>query len=245
MLALLKKELQSFFSSLTAYLVLIIFLLVNGLFLWVFSGDTNMNIFDSNYASLDGLFFLAPWIFLFLVPAITMRMFADEVRTGTFELLLTHPLTDIQIVLGKYLATLILVLFSILPTLLYFLTVYLLGNPIGDIDTGATWGAYIGLFFLAAIYGAIGVFVSSLSENQIVAFLFTLMLCFIFYIGFDFIGSVGIFKQFESVIIYFGISEHYNSISRGVVDARDLIYYLSVSGLFLYFTKLSIEKRRK
>lgn len=243
MIALLKKELQSFFSSLTAYLVLIIFLITNGLFLWVFSND--LNIFDSNYAGIDGLFFLAPWVFLFLVPAITMRLFSEEFKSGTFELLITHPITDFEIVMAKFLSAIVLVLFSLLPTLLYFITVYLLGNPLGNIDTGATIGAYIGLFFLAAIYSSIGVFVSSFTESQIVSFLVTVILCFLSFSGFEYIGSLSLFKQVQSFVLNIGINEHYTSISRGVIDARDIVYYISVSGLFVYFTIVSISKRRK
>jgi ABC-2 type transport system permease protein len=193
MFTLLKKEVNNFFSSITGYIVIIVFFVVNSLFIWVFPG--NNNILDGGYATLDSLFAIAPWIFLFLVPAITMRMFADEKRSGTIELLLTRPLSDFQIIFAKYLAALILVLFTLLPTLIYFYSVYQLGNPVGNIDTGGTWGSYIGLFFLAAIYVAIGILSSSFTDNQIVAFIIGILFCFIAYIGFDFISGLKFFKS--------------------------------------------------
>lgn len=246
MFALLKKEINSFFSSLTGYIVISVFLLTNGLFLWVFTGDnTSMNIFDGGYSTLDPLFTIAPWVFLFLIPAITMRLFSEESRTGTMELLLTHPLTDFQIVIAKYISGLFLIFLSLLPTLSYFFTVYALGNPVGNIDTGGTWGSYIGLFFLASIYAAIGLFASSLTDNQIVSFIIAMLLCFFFYIGFEYISSMAVFESIESIVLRLGINEHYRSISRGVLDTRDLLYYISTSGLFIYFAQLSISKRRK
>ena len=187
MYSLFKKEIKTFLGSLIGYLAVLVFLLVTGLFLWIFPG--NYNIPDNNYATLQGLFTLAPWLYLFLVPAITMRMFADEKRSGTIEILLTRPLADFQLVMAKFLAGLVLVVFSLLPTLLYFLSVYLLGNPVGSIDTGATWGSFMGLFFLATIYVAIGIFASSLTDNQIVSFIFGMSLSFIFYLGFEFVAS--------------------------------------------------------
>ena len=190
MFSLFKKEIKIFLGSLIGYLAVAVFLLVTGLFLWVFPGT--YNIPESGYATLDGLFSLAPWLYLFLVPAITMRFFADEKRSGTIEILLTHPVSDFKLVLAKFYAGLVLVIFSLLPTLLYFLSVYLLGNPVGSIDVGATWGSFIGLFFLAAIYVAIGVFASATTDNQIVSFIFAMLLSFIFYLGFEFIASSGI-----------------------------------------------------
>ncbi|MDK2979139.1 MAG: gliding motility-associated transport system permease protein [Bacteroidales bacterium] len=242
MFTLLKKEVNNFFSSITGYIVIIVFLVVNSLFIWVFPG--NNNILDGGYATLDSLFAIAPWIFLFLVPAVTMRMFADEKRSGTIELLLTRPLSDFQIIFAKYLAALILVLFSLLPTLIYFYSVYQLGNPVGNIDTGGTWGSYIGLFFLAAIYVAIGILSSSFTDNQIVAFIIGMLLCFIAYIGFDFISELSFFKSFEALIINLGINEHYKSMSRGVIDSRDIIYFVSVIAFFLLITKTILQSRK-
>jgi len=240
MLVIFKKELSTFFSSLIGYLVLIVFLLATGLFLFVF--DSEFNILNSGYANLDGLFILAPWVFLFLIPAIAMRFFSEESKSGTLELLLTMPVSDLSIVLGKFLAGLALLFFALLPTVVYFITVYALRSPVGNIDLGATIGAYIGLFLLGGIYLAIGTCISSLTENQIIAFILTASICFVFYIGFDFVADM--FTKF-SFITNLGINQHYNSISRGVLDSRDLIYFLGTIALFLYCTTLSLAKKRK
>ena len=200
------------------------------------------NIPDNGYATLDGLFLLAPWVYLFLVPAITMRSFADEKRAGTIEILLTHPVTDFQLVLAKFLAGLTLVAFSLLPTLLYFLSVYLLGNPVGSIDVGATWGSFIGLFFLAVIYVAIGVFASSLTDNQIVSFIMAMGLSFVFYLGLDFVASSGVPYILEQILSWFSINNHYLSISRGVVDLSDMVYFTGMALFFLYITGILLRK---
>jgi ABC-2 type transport system permease protein len=240
MIVLLKKELRSFFSSATGYIVIGIFLLFTGLFLWVFPGQ--YNIPESGYAQLDGLFELAPWLFLFLVPAVTMRMFAEEKRNGTIELLYTKPLTGLEIVLGKYLAAVVLVLLALLPTLIYFGSVYYLAEPFGNVDTGAFWGSFIGLFFLAAIYVAIGVFCSSISNNQIVSFITAVIMCFFIYSGFDLIGSLFSSGKTITFISSIGINAHYESMSRGVIDSRDVVYFLSVRALFIFGTKLTIKQ---
>jgi ABC-2 type transport system permease protein len=242
MYSLLKKEITSFFGSLTGYVVVFVFLLATSLFLWVFPG--NFNIPDSGYASLDGLFGLAPWVYLFLVPAVTMRLFAEEMRLGTMEVLLTRPLSVWQIVLAKYLAGLLLVVISLLPTFLYFYSVYMLGNPIGCIDMGGTWGAYIGLFFLAAIYVAIGLFASALTDNPVFAFLLAMALSFLMYLGFDFVGSMQFSSAIQQFLINIGINEHYQSVSRGVVDSRDVVYFLVVIALFIFLTSRIIHFRR-
>jgi ABC-2 type transport system permease protein len=242
MFSLLKKEVTSFFGSLTGYVVIFVFLLATGLFLWVFPG--NYNIPEGGYASLDGLFSLAPWVYLFLVPAITMRLFAEEKRLGTMEVLLTRPLSVFKIVLAKYFAGLLLVIISLLPTLLYFYSVYALGNPVGSIDTGGTWGAYIGLFFLAAIYVAIGLLASALTDNQIFSFILAMGLSFLVYLGFDLVGAMQLPSSIQQTIISFGINEHYNSISRGVVDSRDIIYFLATILLFLFVTSRIIHFHR-
>ncbi len=239
MFSLLKKEITSFFGSLTGYVVVFVFLLATSLFLWVFPG--NYNILEGGYASLDGLFSLAPWVYLFLVPAVTMRLFAEEKRLGTMEVLLTRPLSVFRIVLAKYLAGLLLVTISLLPTLVYFFSVYSLGNPVGSIDTGGTWGAFIGLFFLAAIYVAIGLFASALTDNQIFSFILAIGLSFLAYLGFDLVGSMQLPSAIQQLIIGFGINEHYNSISRGVVDSRDLVYFLTTIFLFLFLTSRIIH----
>jgi len=242
MYTLFKKEISGFFSSLTGYIVIIVFLIINGLFIWIFPGVNN--VLDSGYASLDSLFSIAPWVFLFLAPAVTMRMFSDEKKTGTIELLLTRPLSDFQILFAKFLAALSLVLFSLLPTLIYFYTVYKLGNPIGNIDTGGTWGSYIGLFFLAAIYVSIGVLSSAITDNQIIAFITGMLLCFVAYIGFDYISEIGALKTVDGFIINLGINEHYKSMSRGVIDSRDIIYFTSVIAFFLLITKTKLQSRK-
>lgn len=242
MLTLYFKELKSFFSTLIGYLVISLFLIANGLFLWVFPGQ--YNLLENGYASLAPMFYFAPWIFLFLIPAISMRMFADEKNSGTIELLLTKPISDYQIILAKYFAGLSLVLFSLLPTLIYYYSVWFLSNPIGNIDVGAFWGSFIGLFFLSAVYVAIGIFASTLTKNQIVAFIIAVALSYFLYIGFDSIGFLSWFKGMENLIIGLGIAEHYRSVSRGVVDSRDLLYFLSVIIVFIALTKLKLESRK-
>jgi len=211
MRVLLLKEIRGFFSSLTGYIVIIVFLLLNSLFMWVFPGD--LNVLDSGYASLDTFFTMAPWIFLFLVPAITMRSFAEEKRSGTLEFLLTKPLTDLQIIVSKFLGGLILVFLSLLPCCIYFWSVSHLGNPPGNLDTGGICGAFIGLFFLAAIYVSIGVFTSALTDNQIVSFIISVLLSFIIYVGFDYLAAIPVLQSYDTYIINLGISEHYKSIS--------------------------------
>ncbi len=242
MLSLFRKEIGIFFSSITGYLVIVVFLLANSLFLWVFPG--NFNIIDSGYASLEPLFIISPWIFLFLVSAVTMRMIAEEKRMGTLELLITRPLKEMQIISAKYFAAVLLVLLSLIPTLVFFLSVYLLGNPVGNIDTGGTLGSFIGLFFLAAIYAAIGIFSSSITDNQIVAFIVSVILSLFFYIGFDMLASLPFFTFKEGFVASLGINEHYKSISRGVLDSRDIIYFAGVVVIFLMLTKLSLQSRK-
>ncbi len=241
MLSLLKKEIQSFLGSLIGYIVIIVFLTIVGLVLWVFPGD--LNILNGEYASLGALFNLAPWVFMFLIPAVTMRLFAEENRTGTIEQLLTKPLTDLQIITAKYLAGFVLVLFSVLPTLVYFLSLYYLGSPQGNIDQGGMWGSYLGLLFLAAGFVAIGLFSSSLSDNQVISFIIAVFLSFICFIGFDFIGSLGFLGSIDLLIIKLGINEHYTSMSRGVIDSRDALYFFSLIGLFFMLTKLKLASR--
>lgn len=242
MYSLFKKEISSFVSSLMGITVIVVFLLITGLFLWVFQSD--FNIMGYGYANLDSLFILAPFVFLFLIPAITMRGFAEENRTGTIEILMTKPLSDLQIVLAKYFAGVVLVLLSLLPTLVYYYSVYRLGLPTGNIDSGSVWGSYIGLFLLGAAFVAIGVFCSSLTNNQIFSFLLAVTLCGFGYIGFEFIYSLSLFGSIDLFIKQLGMSAHYSSLSRGVVDTRDVLYFLSVIVLFLSMTKLKISSRK-
>lgn len=233
MLPILHKEIQSFFSSTIGYLVIGIFLIACGLFLFVFPGE--FNILDSGFADIKPFFNLAPWIFIFLIPAITMKSFAEEKQQGTMELLLTRPIGIISLILGKYFGALLLAVLAILPSIFYVYTIHQLGNPIGNYDLGATLGSYLGLIFLAACYTAIGIFSSVLTGNQIVAFIVAVFLCFLSYFAFE--GLSGYNYGLE----YLGISYHYQSISRGVVDSRDLIYFLSFIFLFLKLTEVRLK----
>jgi ABC-2 type transport system permease protein len=242
-IALLRKEISGFFSSLTGYLVIIVFLLATGLLLWIFPGS-GFNIVESRYAAMDPLFIMAPWVFLFLIPAVTMRMFAEEHRSGTIEMLLTQPLSDLQIVFSKYMAAVLLVLFSLIPTLVYVISVWLLADPQGNIDAAGIVGSYIGLFFLCCGFVAIGIFSSAATNNQIVAFILSLILCFFFYSGFEFIASFAGSAGVNRVLSHLGISTHYSSMSRGVIDSRDVIYFLSLSALFIFLTRFLLEKRK-
>ncbi|MCF1422782.1 gliding motility-associated ABC transporter substrate-binding protein GldG [Mangrovimonas futianensis] len=238
MFALFRKEINSFFASPIGYLVIAVFLLLNGLFLWLFKGE--FNVLDNGFADLSSFFLLAPWILLFLVPAVTMRCFSDEKKQGTLELLLTKPISHLQIVLGKYLGSFVLIILALIPTLLYIYTVYELGLPTGNLDMGSTLGSYFGLLFLVAAYTAIGVFSSTLSENQIVSFIIAVFLCFFFYIGFE---GVAEFSS-STLIEKFGMSYHFKSMGRGVLDTRDIVYFLFISLLFIALTTLKINNRR-
>jgi ABC-2 type transport system permease protein len=241
MWSILKKEVSGFLSSLIAYISMIVFLLVMGLFVWVFP-DTS--ILEYGFASLDSFFGVAPWIFLFLIPAITMRSFSEENKSGTIELLVTRPITELQIILGKYLAGFIIVLFTLLPTLLYYYTIYQLGATKGNVDSGAVIGSYIGLMFLAASLVSIGIFASSISDNQIVAFILAVFISFICYAGFDSFSKLDLFGRIDNTIAQIGINDHYQSMSRGVVDSRDLIYFLGFIGFFILLTKTVLESRK-
>jgi len=238
MIALLRKEISVFFSSLTGYLAIIVFLAAISLFMWVFPG--NFNVIDNGYANIDTLFIIAPWVFMFLIPAVTMRSFSEEWRNGTIELLLTKPLTDWQIITAKFFAGLFIVIFSLLPTLTYYWSIKGLSLAPG-IDEGATWGSYFGLLFLAGGFVSIGIFASALSKNQIVAFISAVFLSFFFYVGFEQISDFFSIPGLDSVIIQLGINEHYVSMSRGVIDTRDLLYFLSLSSVFLYLTKIKLD----
>ncbi len=242
MYSIYKKEIGVFFSSLIGYMVIGVFLVYMSAMMW-FYPDTN--VLNYNYATLDQLFELSPLIFMFLIPAITMRSFAEENQSGTIELLITKPLKDWEIIVGKFLACLTLVLFALIPTLLYYFTVYSLGYPVGNIDTGATWGSYIGLFLLGAVFVSIGIFSSSITRNQIVSFILATFLCYIFYWAFEFISYIPSFVgRIDGIIQSLGIENHYVSMSRGLIDTRDLLYFFSVIGLFLFGTQISLESRK-
>lgn len=237
MKSILLREIKSFFGSPIGYLVITIFLLLNGLFLWVFEGD--FNIPNSGFADLSPFFTLAPWILIFLIPAVTMRSFSDEKKQGTIELLFTKPLSIWEIVNGKFFGAFLLIVIAILPTLIYVMVVSNLGNPEGNLDFGSTLGSYFGLLFLIASYTAIGIFTSTLSENQIVAFIISVLLCFVFYFGFDGISTYA--GSFDLVVSSLGMDYHFKSMGRGVLDTRDILYFVSITILFLSFTAFKLK----
>ena len=234
------KEFKSFFSDITGYIVIALFVLANSLFLWVLPGQ--WNVFDSGYASFDALFFLAPWLYLFLCPAVTMRFFSEEKAKGTIEVLLTKPISRFQIVTGKILAGWVLVIVALLPSVLWYLSVYLLAEPMGNVDSGAFWGSWMGLLFLAMVYVSVGTFGSSLTSNQVVAFIISVVISFLLFYGFELLGSL-----FSGETAYwlrqFGINEHYKSISRGVIDSRDLVYFIALTVGFIYLTTRQIKSK--
>lgn len=237
MKALLLREIKSFFGSPIGYLVIAIFLLLNGLFLWVFEGD--FNILNSGFADLSPFFTLSPWILIFLIPAVTMRSFSDEKKQGTIELLFTKPLSVWEIVNGKFFGAFLLIVMAILPTVIYVYVISYFGNPEGNIDMGSTLGSYFGLLFLIAGYTAIGIFTSTLSENQIVAFIISVFLCFVFYFGFESLSSLA--GGFSNVVASLGMDYHFKSMSRGVIDTRDVLYFVSIAILFLSLTVYKLK----
>jgi len=237
MKSIVVREIKSFFGSPIGYLVIAVFLIGNGLFLWVFEGE--YNILNSGFADLSPFFSLAPWILIFLIPAVTMRSFSDEKKQGTLELLLTKPLSIWQIVNGKFLGSMLLIVMAIVPTLIYVWVISSLGSPEGNIDMGSTMGSYFGLLFLIAGYSAIGIFTSTLSENQIVAFIVSVFLCFFFYFGFESVATI--VPSFQGLISSIGMQDHFKSMSRGVIDSRDVVYFASITVLFLSFTVYNIK----
>lgn len=239
-LTIFRTETARFVHSLVAYVALAVFLLGTGLFVWVFPG----NLLETGLADLQALFTFGPWLLLLLVPALTMRSFADEFRSGTFEWLATRPVTDWQVLLGKYLAVVALVLLALLPTLLYVVSIAALGNPPGSYDSGATWGAYLGLLLTGACFAAIGIWTSTLTDNQVVAFLMAAFACFVLWQGFGLASELVEFLAVNDVLLLLGIQAHYDSISRGVVDLRDLVYFGSVIGFFLFLSRLALAARK-
>lgn len=237
MKSIVLREIKSFFGSPIGYLVIAIFLLLNGLFLWVFEGE--YNILNSGFADLSPFFTISPWILIFLIPAVTMRSFSDEKKQGTIELLMTKPIAVWEIVGGKFFGAFLLIVMAIIPTFIYVYVIYGLGMPAGNMDMGSTLGSYFGLSFLIASYTAIGIFTSTLSENQIVAFILAVFLCFILYFGFQ--GMASLFKNFGDVIALFGMDFHYKSMSRGVIDTRDVMYFVSIAIVFLSLTVFKLK----
>ncbi len=242
MFVIFKKEISHFFSGATGYLSILLFLAINGLLLFIFPDN---NIFSNGYATLQPLFDIAPWVFLLLIPAITMRLFAEEWKGGTMEILLTVPLKEIQIIGGKFLSGIFLLLFALVPTFIYYLTIRSLAVHPSDVDTGAIAGSYIGLFLLGGIFTAIGTWCSSFNKSTVVAFLLSVFFCFMLYSGFDALSRIPVFNGGADYYLQLlGVQYHYQSISRGVIDLRDVVYFLSVIALFLFLTKLSLDKRK-
>lgn len=242
MYAIFIKEVKQFFSSLIGYLAIIVFLLLLGLITWVFP---DINVIDGGYATLDAFFFYAPLVMCMLIPAITMRSFAEEIKTGTFELIATRPVTDLQIILAKYFATLVLIFFSILPTFIYYFSLSKLSSPEGNIDSGGITGSYFGLFFIGSVFAAIGIFCSAVSSNEIVAFIAALFTSLILYMAFFYISHFDAFVgKYDYVVENFGLAAHYDSLSRGVIDSRDVLYFLSVIALFILLTRTALASRK-
>ncbi|GLB52448.1 gliding motility-associated ABC transporter permease subunit GldF [Neptunitalea chrysea] len=238
MYAILKKEINSFFASPIGYLVIGVFLTASSLFLWVFKGD--YNILDNGFADINGFFFLAPWLMLFLIPAITMKGFSEEKKQGMLEILFTKPISLPALVSAKFFAALLLTFIALVPTLIYVYTVYTLGQPVGNIDLGSILGSYLGLFFLICTYTAVGLFASTLSENQIVAFIIAICCSFLLLYGPELLS--GLNESNPLLISSFGLKAHYNNISRGVIDTRDIIYFISFTFFFLYLTTVKLKK---
>ncbi|GAB1445283.1 gliding motility-associated ABC transporter permease subunit GldF [Flammeovirgaceae bacterium] len=241
MIQIFAKEFNGFLNSLIAYIVIGVFLTGIGMLMWVFP---ETSILDYGYADMDTLFSLGPYVFIFLIPAITMRSFAEEKKIGTMEFLLTKPLSEWDIIIGKFLAGFALVLVAVIPTLIYYYSIYLLGEPTGNIDTPGVIGSYIGLVLLGGVFCSIGIFASSVSPNQIVSFVAAAFLCLIFYSGFDSFSSLVTQGTWAPQIKQLGILDHYDSMSRGLVDSRDLFYFLSVTGLMLLLTKTVLSSRQ-
>ncbi|HSZ72022.1 MAG TPA: gliding motility-associated ABC transporter permease subunit GldF [Cytophagaceae bacterium] len=241
MLTILKKEFFHFINSLIAYLVILVFLTFIGLYTWVFPESS---VLDYGFSELDSLFSFGPIAFLFLVPAITMRSFAEEKKDGTLELLLTQPITDWDLIIGKYLAGLLLVLFALLPTLIYYYSVYRLGNPVGNIDSAAVFSSYIGLLLVGAVFVAVGIFSSLLSTNQIVAFITSLLICYVLYDGVHRLALLSLWDNAGYTIDLFSLDYHYRALSKGVADARNIVYCLSIIVVMLSLSKLKLGSRQ-
>ena len=245
MRALYFKEIRSFLSSIIGYVFILIYLIASGLFHWVISGDINTNLLEGAEADLIPFFNLSPVIFLVLIPAITMRSIAEERRTGTIELLFTRPISDMKIILAKYFAGVTLLVIALVPTLIYFASMYFLGKPVGIIDVGATFTSYMGLILLGATFVAIGTFASTLTSSQIVAFILAMFLCWLFYNGFTLLGSYNLMGKFDSVIQYCGISFHYDGIKRGVIDTKNVTYFITIISLFIYAALTVVKSLKK
>lgn len=247
MRALYFKEIKSFLTSIIGYIFILIYLLASGLLHWVIPNNKYLyaNLLEGSESNLIPFFDISPFIFIILIPAITMRMIAEERRTGTIELLFTRPISDLKIILAKYFAGVTLVLFSLLPTLIYYISMHNLGSPVGIIDDGATITSYVGLLLLGSVFVAIGIFASALTNNQIVAFIIGVFLCFFFYSGLSLLGSFVLLGKIDSVIQYISLSYHYDSIMRGVIVTSDIIFFISIIGLFILAALTVVKSLKK
>jgi ABC-2 type transport system permease protein len=240
MISIFRKEVGTFFNGIIGYVVVGVFLLLSGLIIWVYP---NSNVLDYGYAELNVFFDFCPYVFLFLIPAVTMRMFAEEFRAGTIELLFTKPISIQNIILGKYFASLFIIILAIIPTVIYYFSIYYLGNPVGNIDSASVLGSYFGLIFLAAAYSSIGIFTSAITKNQVVSFILAAVLCYFFYDGIGQIASL--FRgTLEYYITYIGLNFHYASLGKGLIDSRNMLYLFSFSSFFLILTTIFLKRRR-
>ncbi len=238
---LYKKEINAYLNSLIAYIVIAVFLTGIGLLMWVFP---ETSILQYGYADMYTLFSLTPYVFMFLIPAITMRSFAEERKAGTMELLLTQPITDLNLILGKFLSAWTIVVFALLPTLIYYFSVYQLGSPVGNLDAAGIAGSYVGLLLLGGVFTSIGVFASSLTENQVIAFILAVFLSFLLYSGFNSLAALATLEEFSFLIRQLGILHHYDAMSRGLLDSRNMVYFLSVIVLMILLTQLKLASRK-
>jgi ABC-2 type transport system permease protein len=241
MLSIFKKEINQFLNSLLGYLVLVIFLVVSGLLFWVFPES---NVLNYGFAEMGGFFRLIPFVFIFLIPAITMRSFAEEKKSGTLEWILTKPVSEWQIILGKFLASWFLVFIALVPTLFYYLSLFILGSPVGNIDTAGVMGSYLGLLLLASVFSSIGIFGSSVTDNQLVAFVLAVFFCYFFYSGFGSLATINVWSAASPILEYASLEFHYQALGKGLIDFRDVFFLLSFSALMLFATRLTLSSRR-
>src|SRR5690606_13365861 len=240
MIQVLVKEFNSFLNSLIAYVVIGVFLTGIGLLMWVFP---ETSVLEYGYADMETLFTLGPYVFIFLIPAIAVRSFAEEARGGTLELLLTNPLTDWDIILGKFFACFLLVVLAVVPTVIYYFSVYALGNPVGNVDTPGVMGSYVGLLMLGAVFCAIGILASGLTTSQIVSFIMAAFFCFLLFAGLESLANVNVWSEQTLFIRGLGLLHHYDALSKGVIDSRNLIYFGSVIAFMLLLTRIVLGAR--
>ena len=241
MIAIYKKEISVFFSTIIGPLIIGLFLLINGLLLW--SDISQFNVLDNTYASMDMFFIISPIIFLVFIPAICMNTFAKEYNSGTIETLITKPLLSYYIVLGKFFAILTLVIVSVIPTCLYVITIYYIGETTGNLDLAGIFGSYIGLIMLSGVFSSISIFASSISSNQITAFILGILFSSLFYFGFDLLSKVYLLHRFDVIIQKAGILYHYNIMSKGLLMLKDVIYFISITFLFLKFSEIALKRK--